>query len=63
MYITQKEVEKILDIMLEFPEANNYRLEADSSSGIGTMLTLTMSMVLNNRPVTVMVEIGDVEDW
>jgi len=63
MYITQKEVEKILDIMVEFPEANSYRLEVDSSSEIGDIVSLTMDMKLNERKTKVTIEIRGVEDW
>lgn len=63
MYITQKEVEKILDIMVEFPEANSYRLEVENSNGIGDIVSLTMDMKLNDRKTKVTIEIRGVEDW
>lgn len=63
MYITKKEVEKILTVMEEFDDARSYKLEADNSSGIGSILTLTMDMDINNRPATVKVDISGVEDW
>lgn len=63
MYITKTEVEKILAVMEEFPDASSYKLEADNSSGIGSILSLTMDMSLNNRPVQVKVEIAGVEVW
>jgi len=39
MYITQEEVKKILTVMEEFPDAKSYKLQADNSSGIGSILT------------------------
>ena len=63
MYITKKEVEKILAVMEEFPDAKNYKLEADNSSGIGSILTLTMNMDINGRNANVTVEIAGVENW
>jgi len=63
MYITKQDVERILAVMNDFPDAQNYFLERDNSSGIGTSVTLQMDMVLNNHDVTVKVEISGVEDW
>jgi len=63
MYIKIDEVKKILNVMEEFPDARSYRLEADNSSGIGSILTLTMDMDINNRPAKVKVDIAGVEDW
>ncbi len=63
MYITKKEVEKILAVMTEFDDARSYRLEADNTSGIGSILTLEMDMDINDRPAMVKVEIAGVEDW
>ena len=63
MYITKQDVERILAVMNDFPDAQNYFLERDNSSGIGTSVTLHMDMVLNNHDVTVKVEISGVEDW
>lgn len=62
-YITKQEVEKILEVMKEFDDAYNYRLEADNSSGIGRTLSLIMDMEIANRPVEVKVEINNVETW
>ena len=63
MYITKEEVEKILTVMEEFDDAKNYYLASDNSSGIGSILTLTMEMDINNRPATVKVDISGVETW
>ena len=63
MYITKEEVEKILAVMEEFDGARSYKLEADNSSGIGSILSLTMDMDINNRPATVKVDISGVESW
>lgn len=63
MYITKQEVEKILAVMNEFDDARSYNLEADNSSGIGSVLTLTMEMTIKNRPAVVKVDIAGVETW
>ena len=63
MYITQEEVKKILTVMEEFPDAKSYKLEADNSSGIGSILTITMNMDINGRNTHVKVDISGVENW
>lgn len=63
MYITRTEVEKILSVMEEFPDARSYKLEADNSSGIGSILTLTMDMKIKDRDALVKVDIAGVEMW
>ena len=49
--------------MNEFDDAKSYLLEADNSSGIGSILTITMDMDINNRPTKVKVDISGVESW
>ena len=63
MYITQEEVKKILAVMEEFPDAKSYKLESDNSSGIGSILTLTMNMDIKGRNANVLVDISGVENW
>jgi hypothetical protein len=63
MYITRTEVEKILTVMDEFPDARSYRLEQTGQSGIGCILNLTMEMDINGRQAQVTVEIAGVECW
>jgi hypothetical protein len=63
MYITQEEVKKILTVMEEFPDAKSYKLQADNSSGIGSILTITMNMDINSRNTHVRVDISGVENW
>ncbi len=63
MYITKEEVEKILAVMNEFDDARSYELKLDNSSGIGSILTLTMDMDVNDRPAKVRVDISGVESW
>lgn len=63
MYITPDDVKKILLVMEEFPDATSYLLEADNSSGIGGILTLSMEMKIKNRDAVVTVEISGVENW
>lgn len=63
MYITKQEIEKILAVMQEFPDATSFDLGSDNTSGIGSILTLSMEMKINNHDALVTVEISGVEDW
>lgn len=63
MYITKKDVEKILDVMNKFPKDTTYVLESDSSSGIGSTMTLTLQTTIEGLAGEFTVEIGGVEDW
>lgn len=63
MYITKKDVEKILDVMNKFPKDTTYVLESDSSSGIGSTMTLTLQTTVEGLAGEFTVEIGGVEDW
>lgn len=63
MYITKQDVEKILDVMNKFPKDTTYCLESDSSSGIGSIMTLTLKTTLEGLAGEFTVEISGVEDW
>jgi hypothetical protein len=63
MYLHPDDVKLIGEIMTEFPNAESFRLDSDSSSGIGTTLTLTVTTKINNRRAEVTFEISGVENW
>ena len=63
MYITKKDVEKIIDVMNKFPNETTYCLESDSSSGIGSTMTLTLQTTVEGLSGEFTVEISGVEDW
>jgi hypothetical protein len=63
MYITKEEIQKILAVMVEFPDARSYKLLEDNASGIGSILTLTMDMKIKDRDALVKVDISGVENW
>lgn len=63
MYITKQDVEKILDVMNKFPSDTTYCLESDSSSGIGSTMTLTLKTTVEGLAGEFKVEIAGVEDW
>lgn len=63
MYIQKKDIEKILEIMNKFPKETTYCLESDSSSGIGSTMTLTLKTTIEGLEGQFTVEISGVEDW
>ena len=63
MYITKTDVLKILEVMDKFPDATNFYVESDSSSGIGTTITLTVRTEVNGIDGEFTTEISGVEDW
>ena len=63
MYLHPDDVKLISEIMAEYPDAQSFRLDSDSSSGIGTTLTLIVATKINRRPAEVSFEISGVENW
>jgi hypothetical protein len=63
MYLSREDVKLISEIMDELPEAESFRLESDSSSGIGQILTLIARTKVMGRMADVKIEIGGVENW
>ena len=63
MYLTRKDIEKILETMDKFPEARSFQLTEEGGNGIGTILSLTVDTVINGMSGEFTVEISGVEDW
>lgn len=63
MYLTREDIKLIGELMDDLPEAESFRLESDSSSGIGQILTLTARTKVMGRMADVKIEIAGVENW
>ncbi len=64
MYLHIEDLEAIMDFMKKFEGAEIVEVEADSSSGIGTIVTARLHHVeVNGERVTVSKVISDVENW
>ena len=63
MYLTKKEVVKILEVMENFPEVDKFELDQDNSSGIGSLTTLTVPTTLYGIKGKFTIEISNLEDW
>lgn len=64
MYLHLQDLESIIDFMKKFEGAEIVEVTADSSSGIGTVVTATLHHVeVNGVQVAVSKIISDVENW
>jgi hypothetical protein len=63
MYITKKDVEKILEVMNKFPTETAYQLKSENTSGIGSIMTLSIQTTIEGIAGEFTVEISGVEDW
>ncbi len=62
-YILRQQVEQVLAVMNKFPDHDAFQLDIDSSSGIGTVITLTMDIIHNNVAGKFTVEVSGPETW
>lgn len=63
MKITKKEVERILEVMAQFPEVDQFELDQTNSSGIGSLTTLIVHTTINGIKGKFTIEISNLEDW
>jgi hypothetical protein len=63
MYLSRKEVQKILETMDKFSEATSFKLIEDSHSGIGSVTSLIVSTNVNGLDGEFKVEISGVDNW
>ena len=63
MKITKNEVERILEVISQFPEIRQFELDQDNSSGIGSLTTLIVSTTINSIKGKFTIEISNLEDW
>jgi hypothetical protein len=62
-YILRQDAEKILDIMNKFPDHDAFLLDIDTSSGIGSAITLTMDIIHNSVPGKFTVTVTGPKSW
>jgi hypothetical protein len=63
MHLNKDGVLKILEVMEKFPEAGCFELNQDSSSGIGSITTLTVFTEINGFEGKFTIEISGIENW
>jgi len=63
MYLHRKDVDVILDVLAKFPEVETFELKQDSSSGIGSVTTMSFDTEVNGVNGEFAVEVAGVGDW
>jgi len=63
MFLHRKDIEKIKNVLERFPDVEVFELNADTSSGIGTIVTMTFAQEVNGMRGSFDVEISGVEAW
>jgi len=63
MYLHKEDLKLINEIVAEFPEVEIFKLESDSSSGIGSVLKLIVTTKVMGRDADITFEISGVENW
>ena len=63
MFLNRKDIEKIKGILDQFPDLDVFELEQDSSSGIGSVTSMTFARELNGLRGSFEIEISGSEEW
>jgi hypothetical protein len=63
MILHRKDIEKIKSILDQFSDLDIFEIEQDSSSGIGSVTTMTFARELNGYRGSFEIEVSGVEDW
>jgi len=63
MILHRKDIEKIKFVLDQFPDLDIFEIEQDSSSGIGSVTTITFAREIKGIRGSFEIEISGVEDW
>jgi hypothetical protein len=63
MFLTRKDIEKIKDVLDQFPDLDLFELEQDSSSGIGSVTSMTFAREINGLRGSFQIEVSGIENW
>lgn len=63
MQLTKEELNKMQEVLKQFPEVEQFVIVKNGSSGIGDIVSIKFNYVVNDTYSTVEVEISGVEDW
>jgi hypothetical protein len=63
MFLDRKDIEKIKNVLDQFPDLDVFEIEEDSSSGIGSIITMTFAREINGIRGSFEIEISGVETW
>ena len=63
MYLNRNDIQKINSVLDQFPDLERFELTEDTSSGIGSVVTMTFSREINGIIGAFTVEVAGVENW
>ena len=63
IFLTRKDIEKIKDVLDQFPDLDIFELEQDSSSGIGSVTSMTFAREINGLRGSFQIEVSGIENW
>lgn len=63
MILHRKDINKVKEILDKFPDVEVFEIEQDSSSGIGSVVSITFSQEVNGLRGSFEIEISGVENW
>jgi|LakMenEpi03Aug12_release.lakeMendotaPanAssembly.Ray.scaffolds.fasta_scaffold1926737_1 hypothetical protein len=63
MKINRVELDKIHEVLKNFPDVNDIEIVRDGSSGIGYILSIKFDQAVNGVDAVVEIEITGVENW
>ena len=63
MILHRKDINKVKEILDKFPDVEVFEIEQDSSSGIGSVVSITFSQEVNGIRGSFEIEISGVGNW
>jgi hypothetical protein len=63
MFLTRQDIEKIKDVLDQFPDLDVFEIEQDYSSGIGSVTTMTFAREINGLRGSFEIEVSGIESW
>ena len=63
MILHRKDIDKVKEILDKFPDVEVFEIEQDSSSGIGSIVSITFSQEVNGIRGSFEIEISGVGNW
>lgn len=63
MFLNRKDLDKINAVLSQFPLVDDFQIEQDNSSGIGSTTTIKFAAEVNQVRGVFLTELSGVEDW
>ena len=63
MFLNRKDIDKIKEVLDQFPTVDVFELDQDSSSGIGSVTVMSFAHEVNGVIGNFTIEVSGVEEW